>query len=334
MIQVAVIGYGYWGPNLVRNFASVEGARVAVVCDLSPQRLGEAKLRNPHVDTTPDFRTVLENPAIDAVAIATPVRTHYDFARKALEHGKHVLVEKPIAASVAEAESLLELAGKRNLRLMVNHTFIYTGAVRKMKEIVEGSALGDLYYLDSVRINLGLFQRDVNVLWDLAPHDIAIMDHLITEPPMSVCANGACHVGNGIENVAYLSVYFNNGFIAHFHNNWLSPVKIRTMLLGGSKKTILYDDMEISEKIKVYDRGVDISTPDGVHHALISYRLGDMWAPRLDTTEALARMATEFATAIKDGRSPLTDGQSGLNVVRILEAAEMSIKHRGREVKL
>jgi predicted dehydrogenase len=334
MIHIAVIGYGYWGPNLVRNFASVEGASVAVVCDLSPQRLGESKLRYPYLETTTEFCTVLDNPAIDAVAIATPVRTHYEFARKALEHGKHVLVEKPIAASVAEAECLLDLAAKRDLRLMVNHTFIYTGAVRKMKEIVASGTLGDLYYLDSVRINLGLFQRDVNVLWDLAPHDIAIMDHLISEAPVSVCANGVCHIGNGIENVAYLTVYFNSGLIAHFHNNWLDPVKIRTLMLGGSKKMVLYDDMEISEKIKVYDRGVEITTADSLRDALISYRLGDMWAPRLDTAEALARMAKEFIASIKDGRPPLTDGQSGLNVVRILEAAEMSIKHRGREVKL
>ena len=334
MLNIAVIGYGYWGPNLVRNFSSVEGANVAMVCDLNPNRLGEVKLRYPAVETTAQFENVLSNPAIDAVVVATSVRTHYEFARQALEHGKHVLVEKPLTASVSEAESLLDLAAKRNLRLMVDHTFVYTGAVRKMKELVEGGALGDLYYLDSVRINLGLFQRDVNVLWDLAPHDIAIMDHLISEPPVSVCANGACHVGNGIENVAYLSVYFKSGFIAHFHNNWLSPVKIRTMLLGGNKKTILYDDMENSEKIKVYDRGVDLTTADGVRDALIAYRLGDMWAPRLETSEALSRMAGEFVAAIKDGRTPLTDGQSGLNVVRILEAAEMSIKHRGREVKL
>jgi len=334
MIKMAVIGYGYWGPNLVRNFSSVAGANVTVVCDLNPKRLDEVKLRYPSVETTVQFEDVLNDPAIDAVAIATSVRTHYEFARKALEHGKHVLIEKPLTASVSEAECLLDLAAKRNLRLMVDHTFVYTGAVRKMKELVENGTLGDLYYLDSVRINLGLFQRDVNVLWDLAPHDIAIMDNLITELPVSVCATGACHLGNGIENVAYLSVYFNSGLIAHFHNNWLSPVKIRSMLVGGKKKTILYDDMEVSEKIKVYDRGVDLTTADGVRDALISYRLGDMWAPRLDTTEALSRMAGEFVAAIKDGRPPLTDGQSGLNVVRILEAAEMSIKHRGREVKL
>jgi predicted dehydrogenase len=235
---------------------------------------------------------------------------------------------------VAEAESLIEIAAKHNLTLMVNHTFVYTGAVRKMHEIVQHGDLGDLYYFDSVRINLGLIQRDINVLWDLAPHDIAILDHLVDEPPVSICANGACHIGNGIENVAYLTVYFNSGLIAHFHNNWLAPVKIRTVIVGGSKKMILYDDMEISEKVKVYDRGIDITNTDVVHRALISYRLGDMWAPKLDQSEALLLVTTEFVDSITSGRPPLTDGFSGLNVVKILEAAEMSIKRRGREVKL
>jgi predicted dehydrogenase len=334
MIGIGVIGYGYWGPNLARCVAETEGCRLAGIADFSAAALARAGKRYPGLALHQDPRALIDDPAVDAVLVATPVATHYDLAAAALRAGKHVIVEKPIAASSDDARRLIEEAARRNLTLMVDHTFVYTGAVRKMKELVESGALGDLYYLDSVRINLGLFQRDVNVLWDLAPHDIAIMDHLISEPPLSVCANGACHVGNGIENVAYLSVYFKSGFIAHFHNNWLSPVKIRTMLLGGNKKTILYDDMENSEKVKVYDRGVDLTTADGVRDALISYRLGDMWAPRLDTSEALSRMAVEFVAAIKDGRAPLTDGRSGLNVVRILEAAEMSIKHRGREVKL
>jgi predicted dehydrogenase len=268
------------------------------------------------------------------VVIATPVATHYEFARKALEHGKHVLVEKPIAASVAEAESLINIAAKHNLKLMTDHTFIYTGAVRKMKELIANGGLGELYYFDSVRINLGLIQSDVNVLWDLAPHDIAILDHLVEERPVSVCAHGACHIGNALENVAYLTVYFDSGLIAHFHNNWLAPVKLRTVLVGGSKKMIVYDDMEISEKVKVYDRGVEIASPEQVHHARIAYRLGDMWAPKLDQTEALSLVATEFINCIQTGRRPLTDGISGLNVVKILEASEMSIKRRGREVRL
>jgi predicted dehydrogenase len=334
MINVAVAGYGYWGPNLVRNFQELGEAKVVSCCDMSSDRLAQISAKHPAVRTTTRYEDLVNDPEVDAIVIATPVATHYEFARKAFEHGKHVLLEKPATASTAEAEKLVELAAKKGLTFMVDHTFIYTGAVRKMKEVVEQGELGHLYYFDSVRINLGLFQRDVNVLWDLAPHDIAILEHLVKERPVSVCATGACHVGNGHENVAYLTVYFDSGLIAHFHNNWLSPVKVRTMLVGGSKKTIHYDDMEVSEKIKIYDRGVDIVSKEGVHDARVSYRLGDMWAPRLDQTEALRRMVSEFTECVQTGRSSMTDGTSGLNVVKILEASEMSIKHRGKEIKL
>jgi predicted dehydrogenase len=334
MIRIAVIGCGYWGPNLIRNFQETEGACMAICCDMNPKRLEQIQAKYPWVAVTTECDKVLNDPNIDAVVIATPVATHYQFARQALEQGKHVLVEKPIAASVAEAESLVEIAAKQNLTLMVDHTFIYTGAVRKMQELIRQGALGDLYYFDSVRINLGIVQRDVNVLWDLAPHDIAILDHLVDERPVSVCANGACHIRNGLENVAYLTVYFDSGLIGHFHNNWLAPVKIRTVLVGGSKKMILYDDMEISEKVKVYDRGVDIDGTENIHQTLIAYRLGDMWAPKLDQTEALSLVTSEFIDCIQTGRRPRTDGISGLNVVKILEASEMSIKRRGREVRL
>ncbi|MBT1070856.1 Gfo/Idh/MocA family protein [Pelotalea chapellei] len=334
MIKVAVAGYGYWGPNLVRNIQESGKASVVTCCDMNPERLKQVSSKYPSMRTTSCYDDVLKDPSVDAVVIATPVATHYEFARKAFEHGKHVLLEKPATSSTAEAEKLVELATKNKLTYMIDHTFIYTGAVRKMKEVVDQGELGEIYYLDSVRINLGLFQRDVNVLWDLAPHDIAILEHLVKERPVSVCATGACHVGNGHENVAYLTVYYNSGMIAHFHNNWLSPVKVRTMLVGGSKKTIHYDDMEVSEKIKIYDRGVDIDTTEGVHDARVSYRLGDMWAPRLDQTEALRLMAGEFIDCVQTGRRCITDGNSGLNVVRILEASEMSIKHRGKEIKL
>ena len=334
MINLAVVGYGYWGPNLVRNFQELDGCRVLTCCDADHQRLAVAKLKHTSVRVTNDYGTVLKDPKLDAVVIATPIGTHYKLARMALENGKHVLIEKPLAATVSEAECLIEKAEKLGLTLMVDHTFVYTGAVRKMKEIVDRGDLGDLYYFDSVRVNLGLIQRDVNVLWDLAPHDVAILDYLITEMPVAVCANGASHLGNGIENVAYLSVYYNSGFIAHFHNNWLAPVKVRTVILGGSKKMILYDDMDSNEKVKVYDCGVDVSKPENRLEALIAYRLGDMWAPRLDTTEALSLVAAEFVNSIENKRQPLTNGVSGLNVVKILEASEMSIKRRGKEVKL
>jgi predicted dehydrogenase len=334
MIRIAVIGYGYWGPNLLRNFQETTEACVVCCYDRSAERLALAKSKYSSIEITSDYDDVLKNPSIDAVAISTPVGTHYEFARRALEQGKHVLVEKPLAASVAEAEKLVDLAAKRKQVLMVDHTFIYTGAVRKMKDIVTKGDLGELHYFDSVRVNLGLVQKDVNVLWDLAPHDISILAHLVEEDPISVCATGACHMGNGVENIAYLTVYFNSGLIAHFHNNWISPVKIRTVLLGGSKKMILYDDMETSEKVKVYDRGVEVGGSEDIHDARVSYRLGDMWAPKLDTSEALRLVAGEFADCIATGRTPVTDGSNGLTVVRILEASEMSIKHRGREVKL
>jgi predicted dehydrogenase len=334
VINIAVVGYGYWGPNIVRNFQEHDEACVVLCCDISPSRLALVKSRYPKVEVTENFNNVLSDTGVDGVAIVTPVATHYEFARRALEHGKHVLVEKPLAASVSEAESLVNIALSRNLRLMVNHTFIYTGAVRKMKEIVDTGDLGGLYYFDSVRINLGLIQKDVNVLWDLAPHDISILGHLVGEEPASVCATGSCHFGNGIESIAYLTVYFNSGLIAHFHNNWLAPVKIRSIIVGGSKKMILYDDMEASEKVKVYDKGIDVNGTEKLHETLISYRLGDMWAPKLDNTEALKLVADEFIEAVHSGRKPITDGISGLNVVKILEASEMSIKHKGREVKL
>jgi predicted dehydrogenase len=334
MMKIGVIGYGYWGPNIVRNFSEIPDARVVACCDRDPKRLAAVKSKYPSMHTVEDVEEILKDPGIDALCIVTPVATHYEFARKALEHGKHVLVEKPLAASVAEAESLASIAEKRKLTLMVNHTFIYTGAVRKMKEIVETGDIGDVYYFDSVRINLGLIQKDVNVLWDLAPHDLSILGHVVKEQPASVCAVGACHFGKAVESVAYLTVYFQSGLIAHFHNNWLAPVKIRSVIVGGSKKMILYDDMQASEKIKVYDRGVDINGQKNVHDTLVSYRLGDMWAPKLDTTEALRLVAAEFVDCIHTGRRPVTDGVSGLNVVKILEASQMSIKHRGREVKL
>jgi predicted dehydrogenase len=334
MINIGVIGYGYWGPNIIRNLGQVEGASVVMCCDASPERVKRAKSQHPSLETTTDINQVLKSPSIDAVAIVTPVGTHYEFARKALEEGKHVLVEKPLTASVAEAESLLEISTKRKLTLMVDHTFIFTGAVRKMKEIVESGDVGNLYYFDSVRINLGLFQKDVNVLWDLAPHDIAILEYLVDERPTSVCANGASHFGNGIEDVAYMTLYFPSGLIAHFHNNWIAPVKVRSTLICGSKKMLVYDDMEVSEKVKVYDRGVEVKTPEEVRNALVSYRMGDMWAPRLETTEALKLMTAEFVECVQTGRTPITNGVNGLDVVRILEASEMSIKRRGKEVML
>ncbi|HWP53767.1 MAG TPA: Gfo/Idh/MocA family oxidoreductase, partial [Pyrinomonadaceae bacterium] len=263
--------------------------------------------------------------------------THYEIARACLQAGKHVLMEKPLTATIAEAEELIELADRHNLTLMVDHTFVYTGAVRKMKEIVSSGDLGDLLYFDSIRINLGLFQRDINVLWDLAPHDLSIMDFLIDREPLMLSALGSCHIESGIENIAYLVLLFPDQFIAHFHFNWLAPVKIRRTLLAGRSKMILYDDIDPTEKVRVYDKGVTanrVGDREAAYQTLVSYRTGDVWAPKLDSTEALRYVVAEFLDSIREGRKPLTDGAAGLRVVRLLTAAQQSIKNGGVAVNL
>jgi predicted dehydrogenase len=340
MTEVGVIGCGYWGPNLLRNFSENEEARLRWMCDLDVKRLETLGRRYPSAQTTTDYHQLLSDAELDAVVIATPVSTHFDFAREALEAGKHVLIEKPFTASIAEAERLIELAEARKLTLMVDHTFIYTGAVRKIKEVVESGELGDLLYFDSIRINLGLFQRDINVVWDLAPHDLAIMDFIIDRQPLSVTATGSCHVERGIENIAYVMLRFPDEFIAHFHFNWLSPVKIRRTLIAGSRRMIVYDDIEPTEKIRIYDKGVMVTRPEeaadkeAAYQTLVSYRTGDVWVPKLDSTEALQHVCREFLSAIKERRRPLTDGHSGLRVVRLLQAAQQSISQNGRPIEL
>jgi predicted dehydrogenase len=334
MIGIGVIGYGYWGPNLVRNFAEAPGAQVGAVCDLRPQRLAKVRARYPAVETTTDYQELLANPHIDAIAIATPVSSHFDLAMQAMQAGKHVLVEKPLAATSEQAVQLIEEADRRNRVLMVDHTFIYTGAVRKIQEIVTSDGLGDIYYYDSVRVNLGLFQHDVNVIWDLAVHDLSIMDYVLPSRPYAVSATGMSHVPGQPENVAYVTLFFDGCLIAHIHINWLAPVKVRRTLIGGSQKMIVYDDLEPSEKVKVYDKGITVNNGEGVYKMLIDYRTGDMWAPRLDVTEALRTEALHFIRCIEEGERPLTDGEAGLRVVRILEAATQSIAEQGRLVEL
>lgn len=329
---IGVIGCGYWGPNLLRNFAENEGAQLAWICDTDEARLAAMGRRYPSAQTTGDYQKLLSDPELDAIAVVTPVATHYQIAREALLAGKHVLVEKPLTATVREAEELIELAERNCRTLMVDHTFVYTGAVRKMKEILASGELGDLLYFDSIRINLGLFQRDINVLWDLAPHDLSIMDYLIERQPLGLSALGSCHIEPGIENIAYMVMKFDDDFIAHFHFNWLAPVKIRRTLIAGSRKMILYDDIEPTEKVRVYDKGVTAnrtSDREADYQTLISYRTGDVWAPKLDATEALRYVVAEFLDSIRNGRKPLTDGEAGLRVVRILEAAQQSIKQGG-----
>lgn len=335
MIGIGVIGYGYWGPNIVRNFSEVPGARVVALCDLRPDRLALAEQRFPHLAITRDYRDLLANPQVDAVAIATPVSTHFEFGAAALRAGKHVLVEKPIAASSDEAVRLIDEAAKRNLVLMVDHTFVYTSAVKKIQELVASSTLGEIYYYDSVRINLGLFQPDVNVLWDLAVHDLSIVDYVLPWRPWAVSATGMSHFPGKPQNVAYVTLFFEQNLIAHVHVNWLAPVKIRRTLLGGSRRMVVYDDLEPSEKIKVYDRGISVdSRSEDAYQALIGYRSGDMWAPHLDGTEALRTEAVQFVRCIDDRAPVVTDGEAGCRVVRILEAATRSLADRGHPVEI
>lgn len=335
MIGVGVIGYGYWGPNLVRNFMQAPGAQVVSVSDIRPDRLALIHKQYPTIITSTNFRDVIDHPKVDAVIIATPVSTHYELADLVLRSGKHVLVEKPLTANSGQGVKLIEESIRRNLVLMVDHTFVYTGAVRKAQELVANDGIGEIYYYDSVRVNLGLFQHDVNVIWDLAVHDLAIMDHVLGLQPQAVSATGMSHVAGKPENIAYLTLFFAGNLIAHVHVNWLAPVKIRRTLIGGSNKMIVYDDLETSEKIKVYDKGITVSNgPETLYPMLVGYRTGDMWAPQLDVTEALQVEAQHFVDCIEKGHKPITSGEAGLRVVRILEAASQSMAQQGQLVKI
>jgi len=335
MINIGVIGYGYWGPNLVRNFAEAEGANVTALSDMRPERLRAALRRHPSLKTTTDYRDVLNDSGVDAVAIATPVSSHYDLAMEALRAGKHVLVEKPMTASSEQAMRLIDEAERRNLRLMVDHTFAYTGAVRKIRELISEGSAGEIYYYDSVRVNLGLFQHDINVMWDLAVHDLSIMDFVLPFNPRAVSATGISHVPGSPENIAYMTLFFDRPLIAHIHVNWLAPVKVRRTLIGGNRKMIVYDDLEPSEKIKIYDKGVTVNgDPESKYQMLVGYRVGDMWAPRIDLTEALLTEAAHFIRCIERNEIPETDGHSGLRVVLALEAATRSMRESGRQVEI
>lgn len=332
-MKVGIIGLGYWGPNLVRNFLAQNEVTEVTACDLRQDRLDFIHKKFPAAKLSNDCSALLKSD-VDAVVIATPVDTHFKFAKAALEAGKHIWVEKPFTATSEEAEQLIEIAEIRNLKIFVDHTFIYNGAVRKMKEITDKGDLGNILYFDSTRINLGLFQRDVNVVWDLAPHDLSIMNYLLKDHKVKAVSSHGIANFNGKENLAHLTVYFEDNCLAHFHVNWVSPVKIRRMIVGGNKKMLVFDDMENFEKIKVYDSGVDFKTQENIHEALVQYRIGDMFSPKINQTEALALGANEFISAIKEDRIPLTSGYDGLDVVKILEASDRSIKNMGAIVEI
>jgi predicted dehydrogenase len=329
-VRVGVVGYGYWGPNLARNMTETAGAQVVAICDVDASRLETINLKYPAVRTTTECRELLEDDAIDAIVITTPVSTHYRLARAALLAGKHVLVEKPLAESVTECEELAALAEAHGLVLLVDHTFLYTGAVRKIKQMVDAGDLGDIYYVDSVRINLGLFQHDTNVIWDLAPHDVSILLHLLGDAPERVSALGASHLNEQVENIAYVTMQFPNNLLAHLHVNWLAPAKVRRTIIGGSKKMVVYDDMDMSEKVKVYDSGAAIrNDPDHIYRAMVEYRTGDMYAPKVEKVEALALECAHFVSCITEGTTPISGAELGTNVVRVLEAADYSLRMGG-----
>jgi predicted dehydrogenase len=331
-MKIGIIGYGYWGPNLVRNFSGIGSCTITKVADPRKERLAFLAKNYPSIDGVMMADDIIKDPAIDAVVIATPVFTHFGIAYEALKVGKHVLIEKPMTSTTDQAKQLIELAEKNEKVLMVDHTFLYTGAVQKIKELIDSGEIGNINYFDSTRINLGLFQPDINVLWDLAPHDISILNYLYNEKPYSVQATGTCHTGNGIENIAFITVNYESGFIAHFNCSWSSPVKIRMMLIGGDEKMIVFNDLEPTEKIKIYDTGYKYMTDEEQYSIRVDYRSGDVHIPKINMKEALSGMASDFINAINNKTTPVSDFNSGLEVIRILEASQVSIKDKGREV--
>jgi predicted dehydrogenase len=332
-VNFGVIGYGYWGPNIVRNLAAIEGSSVVSIAEMNAGARARAQKAHHGIHVTADAAELIASPNVDAVAVITPVWTHYELAKAALDNGKHVFVEKPFTSTTAQGEQLIEIASRKNLTIMVDHTFLFTGAVRKIRQLLDEGTLGKLYYYDSMRVNLGLFQHDINVLWDLAPHDLSIMDHLIQDSPEAVVATGQKHL-NCHEDVAFMTLYFPDNVIAHINVNWLSPVKVRTTLIGGEKRMLVWNDLEADEKVKIYDKGVNIASQEGVYDLLVSYRSGDMWAPQLEQGEALRQELAYFASCIESGQKPHNDGCAGLRVVRMLEAASTSLKERGALVQL
>jgi predicted dehydrogenase len=333
LVRFGIVGYGYWGPKVIRNLALIEEAKVVAICDNSAASRQKAEKLYSGVRVTDDANELMRSTDIDAIAVVTPVWTHYELAKAALENGKHIFVEKPFTSNSAQAEELIALAAKKNLKIMVDHTFLFTPAVQKIKELLQEGELGKLYYYDSTRVNLGLFQHDVNVIWDLAPHDLSIMDHLIEGSPEAIVATGQTHL-NGHEDIAFITLYFPDKVIAHLNVNWMSPVKIRTTLIGGEKKMLVWNDIEADEKVKVYDKGVNVSSREGVYNMLINYRSGDMWAPRIEQAEALTRELAYFVDCIVHDKTPMNDGQAGLRVVKMLEAATASLRQRGTLVYL
>ena len=334
MINFGVVGFGYWGPNIVRCLNEIQEATVKTICDLNPEILELAKGLYPNIQMTTDVNDIIQSDEIDVVAVVTPVSTHFDLAKKALENGKHIFVEKPFTTTIEEAEKLIELGDTNKLKIMVDHTFLFTGAVQKIKELIDTDVLGDLYYFDSRRISLGLFQHDTNVIWDLAPHDLSIIDYVVKNKPIALTAQGMDHMGSGFENIAYITMYFENNMIAHINVNWLSPVKIRTTMISGEKRMLVWDDLHVDEKIKIYDKGIAVSDRENIHRLRVDYRSGDIWSPRTEPTEALKTEMQYLIDCFKNDTQPFNDGHAGLRIVKLLQAADQSLKNDGKKIKL
>ena len=332
-MNFGVIGYGYWGPNIVRNLVSLEGSQVVGIAEVSPAARARAQKAYPSIKVTADASELIRSTEVDAIAVISPVWTHYELTKAALENGKHVFVEKPFTNNSAQAEELINIAARKKLKIMVDHTFLFTGAVRKIRQLLDEGSLGQLYYYDSTRVNLGLFQHDINVLWDLAPHDLSIMDYLIKERPEAVVATGERHL-NGVADIAFMTLYYPGNMIGHINVNWLSPVKVRTTLIGGEKKMLVWNDLEADEKLKIYDKGVQMTSGEAVYQTLVSYRTGDMWSPRVEQVEALKVEAAYFVDCVMNDKTPFNDGVAGLHVVRMLEAADLSLQQKGKVVQL
>src|ERR1035438_4719991 len=331
MLRFGVIGYGYWGPNIVRNLRSIEGCQVHGICDQAAAARKRIQSVHPGIPVYSDCLELIKSADVDVVAVITPVWSHYELAKAALENGKHVFVEKPFTSNAAQAEELINLAEQKNLQIMVDHTFLFTGAVRKIQKLLKDGTLGKLYYYDSTRVNLGLFQHDCNVIWDLAPHDLSIMNHLLHKDAEAISATGQAHL-NEYEDIAFITAYYPDKMIAHVNVNWISPVKVRTTLIGGEKKMLVWNDLEADEKLKIYDKGVDVKSQEGVYNLLVSYRSGDMWAPQVEQVEALRLELQYFVECIKKNQTPFNGGCAGLKVVRMLEAASQSLAKRGELV--
>lgn len=336
MIKIGLIGFGYWGPNLARNFSVNPDMELAAVCDFSDERLARARRFYPQASLCKTVDEFFNLRTLDAVAIATPVATHYELAKRALATGRHVWLEKPMTEKVSQAEELIDLAQRGNKTLLVDHTFVYTGAVRKIKQLIDRGELGRLMYYDSTRVNLGLFQQDINVIWDLAPHDISIMDYLMPFRKQAVSATGLHFFGDGLVPKSLLTVYLEGNLVAHINVSWVSPVKIRQTLIGGTSKMIVYDDTQPSEKVKIYDKGVEVNSTnmEEIYQLKVQYRVGDMYSPKLDDQEALGVETAHFVDCIANSKRPMTGGREGLEVVKVLVAAQESLKNRGLPVGL